>query len=121
MKYSSINLKQKFDAFSEHWQPKIIAQLNDYHIKVVRVRDEFVWHQHFDTDELFFVVEGSLQIEFRDGRVSLDAGELFVVPHGIEHRPFAEKECCVLLIEPIGTVNTGENSGNMTAPNDVWI
>ncbi|MEZ5357304.1 MAG: cupin domain-containing protein [Candidatus Zixiibacteriota bacterium] len=121
MKYSSINIEEKFAAFTEQWRPKIIAQVNDYQIKIVRITGEFVRHRHEETDELFLVVKGAMRIEFRDGYVSLEEGELFVVPKGIEHRPVAERECLVLLIEPAGTINTGDSGGDMTAPNDAWI
>ena len=121
MQYTSINFQEKFRKFSDQWKPKIIAQLNDYHIKLVRVEDDFTWHDHKETDEVFIVIEGELRIDFRDGNVTLKAGELFVVPKGVEHKPFAEKECKMLLVEPVGTVNTGEAGGDRTAPNDVWI
>jgi mannose-6-phosphate isomerase-like protein (cupin superfamily) len=121
MKYQSINLADKLGDFSEHWSPKIIAQLNDYHLKVVKVRGEFVWHDHPETDEVFIVLKGHLNIQFRDGKVSLNEGEMFVVPKGMEHKPVAESECHILLIEPAGTVNTGDEQNNLTARNDVWI
>lgn len=122
MNYSSINLQEKLSKFSEHWSPKIIAQLNDYHLKLAKVQGEFVWHDHPDTDEVFIVVKGHLTILFRDGMVSLHEGEMFVVPKGIEHKPVAEQECHILLIEPAGLVNTGSaTDSELTAPNDVWI
>lgn len=122
MNYSSINLQEKLSKFSEHWSPKIIAQLNDYHLKLAKVQGEFVWHDHPDTDEVFIVVKGHLTILFRDGMVSLNEGEMFVVPKGIEHKPVAEQECHILLVEPAGLVNTGSaTDSELTAPNDVWI
>ena len=122
MNYSSINLQEKLTKFSEHWSPKIIAQLNDYHLKLAKVQGEFVWHDHPDTDEVFIVVNGRLDILFRDGVVSLNEGEMFVVPKGVEHKPVAEQECHILLIEPAGLVNTGSAiDSELTAPNDVWI
>lgn len=122
MNYSSINLQEKLSKFSEHWSPKIIAQLNDYHLKLAKVQGEFVWHDHPDTDEVFIVVKGHLTILFRDGMVSLHEGEMFVVSKGIEHKPVAEQECHILLIEPAGLVNTGSaTDSELTAPNDVWI
>ncbi len=121
MKYSAINIQEKLDKFSDHWSPKIIAQLNDYHLKLVKFQGDFVWHQHDSTDETFIVLEGMMRIDFRDGSVELKEGEMFVVREGVEHKPFAENECHVLVVEPIGTVNTGEASGNMTAETDVWI
>ena len=116
-----INLEQKFSLFNEHWTPKIIAELNDYQIKIVKVEGDFVWHDHSDTDEFFFVIEGTLFIEFESETMELDAGELYVVPKGVQHRPFAHDECKVMLIEPRGVVNTGEASSDLTASNDVWI
>jgi len=116
-----INLEQKFSLFNEHWTPKIIAELNDYQIKVVKVEGDFVWHDHSDTDEFFFVIEGTLFIEFESETMELNAGELYVVPKGVQHRPFAHGECKVMLIEPRGVINTGEASSDLTASNDVWI
>lgn len=121
MDYLPINLMDKLGRFSDHWSPKIIAQMNNNHLKLAKVRGEFVWHDHSETDEVFIVLKGRLEIEFRDGKVSLSEGEMFVVPKGVEHRPFAEEECYILLIEPAGTVNTGDMKANLTAPNDVWI
>jgi mannose-6-phosphate isomerase-like protein (cupin superfamily) len=121
MNKSPINLQQKLTKFSEQWSPKIIAQMNDYHFKLAKVQGEFVWHSHADTDEVFFVLEGELIIEFRDGPVTLKKGELFVVPKGVEHRPLAAQECHIMLVEPAGLVNTGDAGGDLTAPNDVWI
>ena len=117
----SISLKSKLGLFSVRWSPLLIAELNDYQFKLAKLEGAFVWHQHADTDEAFFVVEGALRIEFRDGVVELAEGELCVVPRGVEHRPVAETPCSVLLIEPRGVVNTGEAGGAYTAPNDVWI
>jgi mannose-6-phosphate isomerase-like protein (cupin superfamily) len=121
MEYTAINLQQKFARFTEHWSPKIIAQLNDYHLKLCRFQGDFVWHSHRDTDELFLVVDGAMRIDFHDGCVELKAGELFVVPKGVEHKPFAEQECRLMLVEPAGTVNTGTAASDMTAADDVWI
>ncbi|MFC1863918.1 cupin domain-containing protein [Thermodesulfobacteriota bacterium] len=121
MKYTPINLKEKFSKFSDQWSPKIIAQMNDYHFKLARLKGDFVWHKHDETDEVFISFDGKLSIEFRDGKVDLKEGEMFVVPRGKEHRPVAEKECRVILIEPAGTVNTGDAGGEMTAKDNVWI
>jgi mannose-6-phosphate isomerase-like protein (cupin superfamily) len=121
MKYQPINLEEKLEKFSEQWSPKIIAQLNDYHFKLAKVQGEFVWHDHPETDEVFIVLKGQLDILFRDGKVSLNEGEMFVVPKHVEHKPVAENECYILLIEPAGTVNTGDILNEKTAPNDVWI
>lgn len=121
MKFTPINFQQKLGLFSEHWKPKVIAELNDYQFKLVKIQGEFVWHSHAETDEVFMIIEGRLRLEFRDGRVELKAGEMFVVPKGVEHRPVAETECKLMLIEPRGTVNTGDAGGAMTASNDVWV
>ncbi|MBI3739758.1 MAG: cupin domain-containing protein, partial [Chloroflexi bacterium] len=116
-----LNLKEKFSKFSDHWAPRIISGFNDYHIKLAKVQGEFVWHDHKDTDELFLVLDGSLTIMLRDGEVTLNAGEMFIVPKGVEHKPVAESECHILLIEPAGTVNTGEVASELTAKDNVWI
>ncbi len=121
MTYQPINLGNKFSKFSEHWAPRVIAEMNDYQFKLVKVQGEFVWHDHPDTDEVFIVLEGSLDIEFRDGAVTLTAGEMFVVPRGVEHRPVASEECKVMLVEPRGVVNTGDADSALTADNDVWV
>jgi mannose-6-phosphate isomerase-like protein (cupin superfamily) len=121
MNYQSINFQNKLAQFSEQWSPKIIARMNDYHFKVVRVQGEFVWHDHPETDEVFIVLKGKLEIQLRDGNVLLDEGEMFVVPKGMGHKPVAENECHILLVEPAGTINTGNVVNESTAPNDVWI
>jgi len=118
---NKVNLAEKFALFSEHWTPKIIAELNDYQIKIVKVKGDFVWHDHSNTDEFFFVIEGTLFIEFENKTMELNTGELYVVPKGVQHRPYALEECKVMLIEPRGVVNTGEAESNLTASNDVWI
>ena len=102
-----VNLAQKLSLFDEQWSPKIVAELNGAHVKVVKLEGEFVWHHHDDEDELFLVVSGRLRMELRDGDVILEPGELIVVPKGIEHRPVAEGETHVVLIEPETTLNTG--------------
>ena len=121
MKYEPINLTDKFGKFSEHWSPRVVARMNDYHFKLARIEGEFVWHSHAETDEVFFVVEGEMAIEFRDGRVELKAGEMFVVPRGVEHRPVARRECKLMLVEPAGTRNTGDAGGELTAADNVWV
>ena len=103
-----INLRDKLATFTEHWSPRVVAELNDYQFKLVKLQGEFVWHHHQDTDEAFLVVEGEMEIGFRDRTVTLRAGELFVVPKGVEHRPVAREEVHLLLIEPTGTPNTGD-------------
>jgi mannose-6-phosphate isomerase-like protein (cupin superfamily) len=120
-KYSPINLRQKLDKFADRWAPKVVAEMNDYQFKLVKIQGEFVWHRHADTDEVFIVLDGALTIELRDGRVELSAGEMFVVPKGVEHRPRAAAECKIMLVEPRGVVNTGDAGGAYTAPSDVWI
>ncbi len=117
----AVNLEEKFAKFSDHWSPKIVGRLNDLHIKAVKVKGEFVWHSHADTDELFLVTKGTLVIKLRDQDVPVAAGEFFVVPKGVEHKPVAEDECELLLIEPAGTVNTGNAGGELTATSEPWI
>jgi mannose-6-phosphate isomerase-like protein (cupin superfamily) len=121
MKSSSINISAKLAKFTEHWSPKIIAQMNDYHFKLVKFKGEFVWHDHKDTDEVFIVLNGEMTIHFRDGEVTLKEGELFVVPKGVEHKTSANIECHAMLVEPAGTVNTGGAGGEKTAPADEWV
>ncbi len=116
-----INLRDKLALFSGHWSPRVVAEMNDVQFKLAKLQGEFVWHAHADTDEVFIVLEGELVIEFRDGEVRLAAGEMVVVPKGVEHRPVAARECHVLLVEPRGVANTGDAGGAYTAPNDVWI
>lgn len=121
MKYEAVNFQEKLSRFGEHWSPKIIAQMNELQFKLVKIQGDFVWHSHPETDEVFVVVTGEMVIDFRDGQVKLGEGELFVVPRGVEHKPFAAAECHLLLVEPAGTVNTGNAGGDMTAPADTWI
>ena len=121
MKFEAINLAEKCRKFSDQWSPRVIAGLNDYQVKLAKIQGGFVWHQHADTDELFLVLKGEMTIELRDGSVKLSEGELFVVPRGVEHKPYAEQECHLLLIEPGGVVNTGETVSDLTAEGDVWI
>jgi mannose-6-phosphate isomerase-like protein (cupin superfamily) len=121
MGLKSINFNEKLSKFSIHWPPKTIAQMNNYHFKVVKFQGEFVWHSHDDTDEIFIVLDDVMSIAFREGSVELKAGEMFVVQNGSEHKPFAEKECKALLVEPTGTINTGGNGGKMTAEDNLWI
>lgn len=104
---TAINLSEKLSTFTNHWQPRTVAQFNGHDIMVVKAAGEFVWHRHDDTDDFFLVLHGNLTIELRDRSIRLGPGELFVVPKGVEHRPVAEEECHVLLIEPVGTPNTG--------------
>jgi mannose-6-phosphate isomerase-like protein (cupin superfamily) len=119
--YEAINFGEKLSKFSERWSPRIVARMNDYEFKLARIEGEFVWHKHDETDETFVVIKGEMRIELRDGSVDLRAGEMFVVPRGVEHKPFAARECHVMIIEPAGTVNTGDVGGKLTAKNDVWV
>jgi mannose-6-phosphate isomerase-like protein (cupin superfamily) len=116
-----VNLREKLSKFSQHWSPRVIAEMNDYQFKLAKFDGAFVWHDHPETDEAFLVVQGSMGIELEGRTVTLGEGELFVVPKGVRHRPFADQECHVLLIEPRGVVNTGAAGGDLTADNDVWI
>jgi len=120
-RHEVINFARKFDLLAEQWAPRVVAELNDYQFKVVRIEGDFVWHDHPETDEAFIVIEGELRIDFRDGVVRVAAGEMFVVPKGVEHKPFAEREVRLLLIEPRGILNTGHAGGERTAQNDVWV
>ncbi len=116
-----INLQSKFNLFSEHWSPKVIAEMNDYQFKLVKIKGEFTWHKHKDTDEVFIVIEGSMGIQFNDKTIELNVGEMIVIKKSEEHRPYATKECKVLIIEPRGVINTGDSGGELTSENDVWI
>lgn len=113
-----VDIAEKLSLFSEHWSPKVVARLNDYEIKVVKVEGEFVWHTHEDTDELFLVIDGELTIRLRDGDVHLRPGQLYVVPRGVEHCPIAEGEVQAMLVEPTGVVNTGSADSSLTAAHD---
>ena len=118
---AKVNFNQKLSLFREQWTPKVIAQMNDYQFKLVRLQGEFVWHEHTDTDETFIVLEGSLIIDFKEGSVTLNAGEMVVVPKGCLHRPRATAEAKLLLVEPVGVVNTGDTESALTAPLDDWL
>lgn len=121
MTAEAINLSEKLARFDDQWSPKIIAQMNDYHFKLAKIQGEFVWHSHPETDEVFIVIDGSMKIQLRDETVRLQAGEMYVVPRGVQHKPVARGECHVMLVEPVGTVNTGDAGGERTADNDAWI
>ena len=116
-----IKLKEKLAKIDRHWQPGIVASINDYHVKLVKIEGEFTWHSHAETDELFLVLHGNMSIELRDGAVTLGEGDLYVVPRGVEHKPVAERECHVLLLEPAGTVNTGDSPGELTVEQPAHI
>ena len=117
----AVNLAEKLSKFSDPWAPRVVAQMNDYQFKLMKLSGDFVWHRHEDTDEVFIVLEGEMEIGFRDGAVRVGAGELFVVPKGREHITRARSECHALIVEPRGVVNTGDAPGALTAQNDVWI
>ncbi|UCD99145.1 MAG: cupin domain-containing protein [Chloroflexota bacterium] len=121
MKRKAINFEEKLAQFNDLWSPKIIAQMNDYHFKLAKIKGEFIWHSHPETDEAFIVLQGSLTIHLRDYEVVLQTGEMFVVPRGVEHRPVAEQECQILLVEPEGTVNTGDAVGELTDQGADWL
>lgn len=121
MAYNAIDLKEKLSNFSEHWSPRVVAELNDYQIKLAKIQGDFVWHSHPETDEAFLILDGEMEIEFRDGKVRLKNGDLYIVPKGIQHKPFAKNECSLLLIEPKGIANTGDAGGERTAEQNVWI
>lgn len=127
-----VNFAEKLGLFDDRWAPKIVAQMNDVHFKLAKVEGSFVWHEHGDTDEVFIVVDGTLCIEFEDQTVTLETGEMLVVPKGTRHRPYAEATCSILLVEPTGVVNTGDGGHDeqevvdgrreaRTTANDVWI
>ncbi|MFD4403502.1 cupin domain-containing protein [Nocardia sp. NPDC058499] len=118
MSKDPVDLAAKLSLFSERWSPKVVARLNDYEIKVVKLQGEFVWHKHDETDELFFVIDGELMIQMRDGDVRVGPGQLFVVPKGVEHCPIADGEVHAMLIEPAGVQNTGDAGGPLTAQYD---
>lgn len=111
-----INLTDKLARIQDHWKPRVVAEMNDYQFKLVKLEGDFIWHQHKDTDEVFLVLKGELEIDLRDGNVRLCAGEMFVVPKGVEHRPHAAAECHVMLIEPRGVLNTGDTEDTTRYP-----
>lgn len=119
--YYPVNLEEKFSLFDEFWQPKVIAQMNDYQFKIVKVCGDFIWHTHPETDEAFIVIEGVLRIDFRDHYIHVRPGEMYVVAKGVEHKTSAEKEVKMMMIEPCGVLNTGHEGGERTAENDIWI
>ena len=116
-----INFKSKFDKFNDLWSPKVIAEMNDYQFKLAKIKDDFIWHEHNDTDEVFIVINGVIWIEFKDETIQINAGEMIVVPKGTKHRPYAKEEAQIILVEPKGVVNTGDIESDLTALNDQWI
>tara|TARA_B100000945_G_C20364306_1_gene588760 strand:- start:455 stop:823 length:369 start_codon:yes stop_codon:yes gene_type:complete len=122
MEMDKVNFVEKLAKFSDLWTPKVIAEMNDYQFKLVKIKGEFVWHEHQNTDEAFIVLEGKMRIEFEnDNSVELTEGEMFIVPRGLRHKPCADEECRVMLVEPRGVVNTGNADSELTAPNDEWV
>ncbi len=109
-----VNLEQKLSLFSDHWNPKIVGELNGQHVKLAKLKGEFVWHKHDNEDELFFVIKGSFKMEFRDKTVVVNENEFLIVPKGVEHRPVADEEVSIMLFEPATTLNTGDTEGELT-------
>tara|TARA_Y200000002_G_scaffold344903_1_gene318449 strand:+ start:69 stop:428 length:360 start_codon:yes stop_codon:yes gene_type:complete len=116
-----INFSEKLSEFTNHWSPKVIAEMNNYQFKLVKMKGDFIWHNHADTDETFIVIEGSMFIELEDETVELNEGEMYVVPRGVNHKPFALEECKVMLVEPRGVLNTGNINNDFTVSKDEWI
>lgn len=118
---AAINIAHKFSLIDDRWQPRVIAEMNDYQFKLARIEGDFIWHEHADTDEAFIVVKGDLRIDLPDRAVYLGAAEMFVVPRGTRHRPCAQGEVWLMLVEPRGVLNTGGSGGERTAANDIWV
>ena len=116
-----INLIDKYSKFSKHWSPRIIAEMNDYQFKIAKIQGDFIWHDHKDTDETFIVIEGEMNMHFRKKNIKLSMGEMIVVPRGVEHKPSAEKECKILVIEPRGVINTGDKKNKLTIDKEMWV
>ena len=117
-----INLEKKFKKFTDHWSPKVIGEMNDYQFKLAKVQGDFIWHHHLDTDETFLVIKGKLTIEFKNGKVDIEEGEMYIVPKGVEHKPMASNECQIMIIEPKGVINTGNKmDSELKSDNDVWV
>jgi len=116
-----INLKSKFEEFADQWSPKVIEEMNDYQFKLVKIENDFTWHKHDDTDETFLVIEGKMGIEFEDQTIELSEGEMIVIPKGKKHKPYADKEAKIMIIEPKGITNTGDVTNDFTAENDQWV
>ena len=116
-----INFSEKLSEFTDHWSPKVIAEMNNYQFKLVKIEGDFIWHNHPDTDETFIILEGSMFIELEDETVELNEGEMYVVPRGVDHKPFALEECKVMLVEPRGVLNTENINNDLTVSKDEWI
>ena len=119
MKTKKININNKLQKFSDHWSPKVIAEMNDYQFKLAKIKGEFIWHEHKDTDEVFIVIDGRMQIEFQNETIELEKGDMYVVPKGVQHKPHAEEQCKIMLVEPRGVLNTGQNTNDLTAEKEV--
>ncbi|MBC8756207.1 cupin domain-containing protein [Kordia sp. YSTF-M3] len=117
----AVNLKEKYDLFHDYWNPRIVAELNGQHVKVVKVKGELIWHRHEHEDELFYVIKGKLKICFENSEKTINEGELFVVPKGITHKPIAQEECWLVLFEPSGTKHTGDQKCEQTVSKFEWI
>ena len=120
-KSKKVNIKQKFSKLSKCWSPKVLAEMNDYQFKIARIKGEFIWHNHNETDEVFIVIEGAMKILLKGETIQLSKGDLYVVPKGIDHKPVAEKECKIMLVELKGTKNTGSEIHKLTAEDNQWI
>ena len=121
MTESKINLNLKLESIKDYWSPKVIAELNDYQFKLAKIKDEFIWHEHNDTDEAFIVIKGNIEIQLENKTVELSEGEMFVVPKGAKHKPIARGEAHIMLIEPRDVKNTGDIENELTSKNDIWI
>ena len=120
-KSRKVNIKKKFSKFSEYWSPRVLAEMNDYQFKIAKIKGDFIWHNHEHTDEVFIVIEGSMKIYLKDNTIHLSEGDLYVVPKGIDHKPFAERECKIMLVELRGTKNTGNQTNKLTFKDNQWI
>ena len=116
-----INLSLKYKKINKYWSPKVVAEMNDYQFKLAKIKDDFIWHSHEDTDETFIVIEGKINIEFEDETVELSEGEMIIVPKGKKHRPYADEEAKIMLIEPKGVRNTGDIVNDLTSDDNQWI
>lgn len=116
-----VNLAEKFNLFNEYWSPRIVGELNGQHVKLAKFKGEFMWHSHANEDELFLVVKGTLKIELRDGLITLNEGEFYIVPKGVEHKPVADEEAHVMLLEPKSTEQTGGIENDLLVDNQPWI
>ncbi len=121
IKSKKVNIKKKFSKFSEYWSPRVLAEMNDYQFKIAKIKGDFIWHNHEHTDEVFIVIEGSMKIYLKDNTIHLSEGDLYVVPKGIDHKPFAERECKIMLVELRGTKNTGNQTNKLTFKDNQWI